>query len=229
MLAPKVLSLCVAIGVGCTTATPLSGQLGLLRKARERIGQVTSVVQGTRDVACGLKRVCGTVQVAEHFSPDTYESVAVTTFDGTGSFRTDGALGLIRDEFEGTLVSGGFLLAANSNPEAVQNLAARGDANWSQQELAQLRQFIIGVDAVIVVHIRQIDIARCELPNGSVGHQATVHLAVRWLNVDAGDVPWVATHQATACSAATTAARTEALQTAAAQLSGTLPRRSAAR
>lgn len=229
VLTPRLFSLFVAIGIGCTTATPLAGQPGFLRKARERIGQVTDVVQGTRSIACGLRRVCGTVQVAEHFSPESYESLAVTTFDGTASFDTDGALGLIRDEFEGMLVGGGFLLAANSNPAAVQNLVARGEANWSQQELAQLRQFITGVDAVIVVHIRQVDVGRCELPNGSMGRQATVHLAVRWLNVDAGEIPWVATHQATACSAAVTSALTEALQAAAAQLSGTLPRRSAAR
>lgn len=229
MSASRAFSLLVALGIGCTTATSLTAQIGFIRKAQQQLSRAAETVRGAREFACSLKGVCGTVEVSEHFSPDNYESVAVTTFDGTGSFRTDGSLGLVRDAFEGTLVRGGYLLAANSNPEAVRNLASRGDGNWSPQELAQLRQFITGVDAVIVVHVRQVDLGRCDLGNRASGYQATVHLAVRWLNVDAGDLPWVATHQATACSASSAAALTEALQMTAGQLAGTLPHRSAVR
>lgn len=227
MFRSSVLSMFVLVGATCTITIPLAGQ-GLLDQARRRLQQASDVVQGAREVRCELQGVCGTVQVAAHFASESYESVAVTTFDGTRSFRSDGALGMIRDAFEGKLVNGGFLLAANSNPEAVQNLVARGDGNWSAQELAQLRQFIAGVDAVIVVHVREVHTGRCELENRSSGSRATVHLAVRWLNVDAGDVPWVASHQATTCAADRDAAQTAALQTAASQLANTLPRRSAA-
>jgi hypothetical protein len=227
MFRSRVLSMLIVAGATCAITMPLAGQ-SILDQARRRLQQASDVVQGAREVRCELQRVCGTVQVAAHFAAESYESVAVTTFDGTRSFRSDGALGMIRDAFEGTLVDAGFMLAANSNPEAVRNLVARGEGNWSAQELAQLRQFIAGVDAVIVVHVREVHAGRCELENRSSGRRATVHLAVRWLNVDAGDVPWVASHQATACSANADAAQTAALQTAAAQLASTLPRRSAA-
>jgi hypothetical protein len=56
--------------------------------------------------------------------------------------------------------------------------------------------------------------------------QATVHLSARWVHVDAGDVPWVATHKATVCENGPTALTT-ALQTAASQLATALPRRDA--
>jgi hypothetical protein len=215
-------SLFVVLAAGCLVAPPLSAQ-GILDRVRQRVGEVTEAVQGVREVACHVQRACGTIQKAEHFAAASYESVAVTTFDGTHAFRLDGALGQVRDAFEGTLVRGGFMLAANSNPQGVQELAARGEGNWSQEELAQLRQFITGVDAVIVVHIRRLDLGRCELTGGSRGRLATVHLAARWLNVDAGDVPWVATHRATACTNDLDTAATQALQSAAAQLATSLP------
>jgi hypothetical protein len=215
-------SIFVVIAAVCLAAPPLSAQ-GILDRVRHRVGQVTEAVQGAREILCDVQLACGSIQQAEHFAAASYESVAVTTFDGSRSFRSDGALGQVRDAFEGTLVRGGFLLAANSNPQGVQELVARGDGNWSQEELAQLRRFITGVDAIIVVHIRQLDVGRCELANGSNGRRATVHLAVRWLNVDAGDVPWVATHRASACTTDSDLARTEALQTAAAQLAASLP------
>ncbi|HEU4882332.1 MAG TPA: hypothetical protein VFT45_08810 [Longimicrobium sp.] len=219
---------CVVLAAGCLAATPLSAQLGFLGRVRQGIDRVTGTVQEARDVMCEVQRACGTVQRAEHFAPASYESVAVTTFDGTHAFVLDGALGQVRDAFEGTLVRGGFLLAANSNPQGVEELAARGEGNWSQEALAQLRQFINGVDAVIVVHIRRLDVGRCETADGSRGHQATVHLAVRWLNADAGDVPWVATHRATTCASDLNTAATQALQSAAAQLAASLPLHTAA-
>jgi hypothetical protein len=216
-------SVFIVLAAGCLAATPLSAQPGFLGRVRQGFDQLTGTVQQARDVMCEVQRACGTIQRAEHFAPGSYESVAVTTFDGTHAFRLDGALGQVRDAFEGTLVRGGFLLAANSNPQGVQELVARGEGNWGQQELAQLRQFITDVDAVIVVHIRRLDVSRCEVAGGSGGRLATVHLAVRWLNVDAGDVPWVATHRATACTNDLDTAATQALQSAAAQLAASLP------
>jgi hypothetical protein len=227
MLTSRVLSLFVTVAVGCATATPLSGQ-GILNRVRQGIGQVTEFVQDAQGVMCKVERACATIQAADYFSSASYESVAVTTFDGTRAFESDGALGLVRDAFEGTLVAEGFMLAANSNPEAVQALVARGDGNWGEAELVQLRQFITGVDAVIVVHIRQVDVGRCELPDGSRGRRATIHLAVRWLNVDGGDIPWVATHYVAACARNADTAQTNALRAAATQLAAMLPKRSTA-
>jgi hypothetical protein len=218
----------VVLAASCLAAAPLSAQLRFLGRVRQGIDQVTGTMQEARDVMCSVQRACGTVQRARDFAPASYESLVVTTFDGTHAFVLDGALGQVRDAFEGTLVRGGFLLAANSNPQGVQDLAARGEGNWSQQELAQLRQFINGVDAVIVVHIRRLDLGRCEVAGGSRGILATVHLAVRWLNADAGDVPWVATHRATVCADELNTAATQALQSAAAQLAASLPLRNAA-
>jgi hypothetical protein len=54
----------------------------------------------------------------------------------------------------------------------------------------------------------------------------TVHLSARWLHVDAGDVPWVATHKAAVCQQyASPDLLTKALETAAVQFTTSLPSR----
>jgi hypothetical protein len=104
---------------------------------------------------------------------------------------------------------------------------ARGNA-WTDEELAQLKDFVQGIDAVVVVDMRRVDAGRCEVDGRPDGIQATVHLSARWLHVDAGDVPWVATHKATVCAGTTLAeAQAAALEAVATQLATTLPTRAA--
>lgn len=194
-----------------------------IRKARERVNEAKETLTDARALRCDVQGVCGQVTQSNLFAPDNYESLAVTALDGSGRFRTEGALGMVRDAFERRLVENGFLLAASSDAENVRQMIARQESGWSDEELAQLRDFIHGINAVLVVEIRQVDIGQCQVSGGRAASEVTVHMSARWLNPDAGDIPWVATHRATVCEANAATAPTEALETTARQLATTLP------
>lgn len=229
MFKRSLASVLLACGL-VAAATPADAQLNrMLNRVQRGVNQVSRAVQDARAVRCDVQGVCGNIQVAAHFDPASYQSVAVTLFDETGQFSTVGVMGQVRDAFEGPLVRGGYRLAANTNPQAVQGLTARGSGELDPQALAQVRQFIAGVDAVIVVHLRQLREGACKQDDDSPGVSATLHIAVRWLNADVGDVPWLGTHQATACAMDAQTARGEVVETVTNQLAGVLPSRAPAR
>jgi len=203
------------------TPVPCTAQLGdLLSQVKD------DIVGEARSADCFARGNCGEVDQADHFSPDTYESIAVTVFDATGQFRSTGIQGMVRNIFEGQLVENGFLLAASSNSDSVQAMIAREEEAWSDQELAQLKDFVQGIDAVLVVEIQQIDVSSCKLMRNQVGTGATAYLSARWLNVDAGDIPWVATHDATVCRRQHSGAPpTEAVEATSERLARELPAR----
>lgn len=206
------------------------GDAQLLDRLKKKVSETKNAVSDARSIRCDVQGVCGTVRQSELFEPGSYESIAVTVFDGTGRFRDAGTQGMVRDAFESRLVENGYLLAASSDAEQVRTQMARGDA-WTDEDLAQLKDFIKGIDAVVVVDMRRVDAGRCAVDGqANAGLQTTVHLSARWLHVDAGDVPWVATHKASVCEAAELAtAQTSAIQTAAAQLATSLPVRKASK
>lgn len=205
------------------TPVPCAAQLG------DFLNQVKNDVVGeVRSVDCFARGNCGEVDQADHFSPDNYESIAVTVFDGTGRFQSSGIQGTVRDIFEGRLIQNGFLLAASSDADSVQAMIAREEDAWSDQDLAQLKDFVHGIDAVLVLEIQQLLISTCEpsRDRNQVGTGATAYLSARWLNVDAGDIPWVATHDATICRRQHTGVPpNEALEAVAEQLAKALPAR----
>lgn len=226
MIKPRPFIFLLAAAICLVTPEPTAAQFGkVLEKAKKHVGQAKETVDDAREIRCDVQGVCGEVTQAGHFAPESYESVAVTVFDGTAHYRSAGIQGMVRDMFESVLVGNGFLLAANSDAASVREMIAKGEGEWADEELEQLKDFIHGIDAVIVVEIRQLEVGRCQISDGNrYGSEATVHLSVRWLNVDAGDVPWVATHSATECTeGGSTAASTEALETVASQLATTLP------
>lgn len=228
MSTPRVLSLFLLAAALAAAPSPCAAQLGkLLEKGRVLMDQANTVLEDARGLGCDLRGACGNVDKAAHFAPRSYESVAVTVFDGTSSYDSRGSQGMVRDEFERKLVGNGFLLAANSDAARIREMIAKGDGNWTDQQLQQLREFVQGIDAIVVVEIRKLDTAPCRGSSAQNGRdsEATVHLSVRWLNVDAGDIPWVATHKAAACEGDYDAARTAALQAASSQLAGILPNR----
>ena len=204
------------------------GDAQLLDRLKKKVSETKNAVSDARSIRCDVQGVCGTVRQSELFEPGSYESIAVTVFDGTGRFGDAGTQGMVRDAFESRLVENGYLLAASSDAEQVRTQMARGDA-WTDEDLAQLKDFIKGIDAVVVVDMRRVDAGRCAVDGqANAGLQTTVHLSARWLHVDAGDVPWVATHKATICHEGTLAeAQATALETAAAQLATSLPLRNA--
>ena len=92
-------------------------------------------------------------------------------------------------------------------------------------ELAQLKDFVESIDGIVVVDINRVDMGQC-INDGQPGQEATAHISARWLNADAGDVQWVATHKATVCGAAGDAKLVaNATETAARQLAKALPKR----
>lgn len=200
------------------TPVPCAAQLG------DFLNQVKNDVVGeVRSVDCFARGNCGEVDQAEHFSPGNYESIAVTVFDGTGQFRTPGVQGMVRDIFEGQLIENGFMLAASSDADSVQAMIAREEDAWSDQELAQLKDFVHGIDAVLVLEIHQLDVGTCRTSNRT-GTAATAYLSSRWLNVDAGDIPWMASHHAKICRREHSGVPpTEALEAASEQLAKALP------
>lgn len=212
--------------------TPAGAQLSkLLDNAKRQVNEAKGSVADARSLRCDVQGVCGDIKKSPNFSPQSYESVAVTVFDGTGTFRGAGTLGTVRDAFESKLVANGFLLAASSDADAVREKIARGQNGWTDEDLKQLKEFINGIDAVLVVEIRQLDRGYCKLGGSRPrnGSEATVGISVRWLNPDAGDIPWVGTHRVTLCEENTQAATlaTTALKTVATQLATALPTRSA--
>lgn len=231
MASPRTLALLLATALLAGTPAPGDAQFTrVLDQARKQLDKAKETVADARALRCGAQGVCGEIRQAEHFAPASYESVAVTVFDGTNHFRTPGIQGMVRDAFESSLVKGGYLLAASSDAAAVREKIARGADAWSDEELKQLKEFVHGIDAVVVIEIRQLDVGRCLLAGDRAryGTEATAHISVRWLNADAGDIPWVATHKATVCEETTPAAApTAALEAAAAQLAGSLPTRQA--
>src|SRR5688572_23177652 len=220
-------TLLIAATIGALGAAE-RGEAQLLDRLKKKVAETKNAVSDARSIRCDVQGVCGTVRQSELFEPSGYESIAVTVFDGTGRFREAGTQGMVRDAFESRLVQNGYMLAASSDAEQVQTQMARGNA-WTDEELAQLKDFIKGIDAVVVVDLRRVDAGRCEVDGRpDAGLQATVHLSARWLHVDAGDVPWVATHKATICQEGTLGeAQATALETVAAQLATSLPVRKA--
>lgn len=199
-----------------------------LDRVKKRVTETKNTLGDAQDLRCEVQGVCGTIRKSNLFAPDAYESVAVTAFDGTGRYGDAGTLGLLRDAFEGRLVDKGYMLAANTDADKVRAQMARGAA-WTDEQLAQLKEFVNGIDAVLVVDVRRVDLGRCEL-NGqpAAGLQATAHISARWVHVDAGDVPWVATHKASICEdPELQTAQTNAIDTAARQLATSLPVRNA--
>ena len=226
MTASRTLLLAAAASLLGTMAEVADAQL--LDRLKKKVTETKNAVSDARSIRCDVQGVCGTVRQSDLFDASGYESIAVTVFDGTGRFRDVGTQGIVRDAFESRLIENGYLLAASSDAEQVRAQMARGNA-WTDEELAQLKDFIKGIDAVVVIDLRRVDAGRCAVdgqPNA--GLQATVHLSARWLHVDAGDVPWVASHKATVCEAGTLAeVQATALETAAAQLATSLPVRTA--
>ncbi|HEX6048353.1 MAG TPA: hypothetical protein VFZ21_03770 [Gemmatimonadaceae bacterium] len=229
----RALATLLVASSGLAIPSESSAQISkLIDRAKREVNEAKGTVANARALRCDVQGVCGDVKQSEHFAPDAYESVAVTVFDGTNQFRAPGVLGVVRDAFESKLVTNGFLLAASSDAGAVRDKIARGKDGWTDEDLKQLKDFINGIDAVVVVEIREFSRGTCTIdakPRPRYGSEATVQLSVRWLNPDAGDIPWVATHSVTLCEERAQAAGlpTTALKTAASQLATSLPTRKA--
>jgi hypothetical protein len=221
-------TLCAVALLTAASALLDAADAQLLDRLKKKVAATKGTIADARSIRCDVQGVCGTVQQSDLFEPGAYESIAVSVFDGTGRFRDPGTEGIVRDAFESRLVDNGYLLAANADADQVRARMARGNT-WTDEELAQLKEFIKGIDAVVVVEVRRVDVGQCAI-DGQAGRgmQATAHVSARWLHVDAGDVPWVATHKASVCEdAALQTAQTTAIQTAAAQLATSLPVRPA--
>lgn len=209
------------------TAPPAEAQI--LDRLRRTIADAKSTLDDARSLRCEAQGVCGEVWASDLFAPEAYESMAVAVFDATRRFRSPDMQALVRDAFEGGLIEGGYLLAASTDASQVQERIGAGREEWSDERLAQLRDFISGIDAVLVVDIRSLELGRCTVKrnNRDVGAQrVTVGLSARWLNVDVGDIPWVALHEATVCEDGGRQAMSAALETVARQLATNLPKRS---
>ena len=228
MTAARILLLATLATAAAALSEPASAQL--LDRLKKKVAATKTAVTDAQAIRCDVQGVCGTVRKSDLFEPNAYESIAVSVFDGTGRFRDAGTQGIVRDAFESRLIDNGYLLAANADADQVRKQIARG-TSWTDEELAQLKEFVSGIDAVVVVDLRRVDIGQCAIEgNPAGGIQATAHVSARWLHVDAGDVPWVATHKASVCEAAELAtAQTSAIQTAAAQLATSLPVRKASK
>lgn len=201
----------------------------LLKQLKDRVREAKGSIADARAVRCELQGVCGEVWKSGLFSPDAYETVAVAVSDATRRYGSADMQGMARDPFEGGLIENGFLLAASTETEKVQQRIGGGKEEWSDERLAQLRDFISDIDAVLVIDIRQLQMGRCTIEKNNRELPATeisVSLSARWLNVDVGDVPWVARHSVSVCEDGGPAALASALETAARQLATNLPLRS---
>lgn len=208
-------------------AAPVEGQL--LNKLKKKVDEAKSAVvdaketvDGAQDIRCEVQGVCGEVWQSELFTPELYRSLAVTVYDASGRYRTANIDGIMRNPFEGQLLENGFMLAASADAEAVRQRIGRSEESWSDSQLSQLKDFVDSVDAVLVVQIDGVVLDRCERDN-KVGTEATLHVSARFLNVDAGDIPWVARHTAVDCADGGSAALAAALEKATSQLAGILP------
>lgn len=207
---------------GALTAVPSPLDAQLLKKLRDKVEEAKNAVDDARSLRCEAQGVCGDVSMSDLFEPGAYESLAVVVFDGTGRFGDAGTLGLVGDHFQRRLLENGYLLAASADAEEVRGRMARGNS-WTDEELAQLRDFIHNIDAVLVVDVRSVEFGACEI-DGRPATQVTLHMSARWLHVDVGDVPWVATHDATVCErGGAPDAQAAVLETVASQLVTTLP------
>ena len=207
-------------------AVPADAQL--VKKLKQTVSQAKETIEDARSVRCDVQGVCGEVWKSDLFTPDAYETLAVAVFDGTRRYGSEEMQGLARDPFEGGLLEKGFLLAASTDVSRVQQRIGGGDEEWTDERLAQLKDFITGIDAVLVIDIRQLQLGRCTLEKDGRnvgGTQVSVSLAARWLNVDVGDIPWVARHRVSVCEDGGTEGLTAALETAATQLATNLPAR----
>lgn len=202
------------------SAGPADAQI--LDRLKKNVEQAKSTIDDAREIRCDVDGTCGEVWESDLFTPEIYQSLAVTAVDGTRRFDS-GAEGMVRNVFEGQLLENGFLLAASADAEAVRERIGRSEDEWSDEQLAQLSDFVHGIDAVVFVQVDQVELSRCEMEGDQFGTEATVHLSARWLNVDAGDIPWVARHRATACEDGGMPALTTALDEVSSQLAGTLP------
>ncbi len=224
MTAPRLVPLAVAVACS-VAAAPTRGQI--IDRIKQTVEDARETLGDARALRCDVQGVCGEVKKSPLFEASAYESLAVTVFDGTRRFNDAGLQGQVRDAFESAVIENGYLLAAETQVDAVKDRLGRQSPTDAQ--LAQLKEFVDGVDAVVVVDIRRVENSRCEITRDGrkrYGTEATVHLSARWLNVDAGDVPWVATHKAAVCAeGGGREVWNLALQTAADQLATTLPER----
>lgn len=217
---PVALPLVVA-GALLAAAAPAEAQLK--DRIKKSVADATETMDDVREVRCDVQGVCGEISQSELFAPELYSSLAVTVFDGSQRFRNQNLDGLVRGPFEGQLLENGFLLAASTDAAAVRERIGRSEEAWADEQLAQLKDFVEGVDAVLVVQIDAVDLGRCQLDR-AYGTSATVHLSARFLNVDAGDIPWIGKHRATSCEDGGAAALTAALEKVTSQLASALPR-----
>ena len=63
------------------------GDAQLLDRLKKKVSEPKNAVSDARSIRCDVQGVCGTVRQSELFEPGSYESIAVTVFDGTGRFR----------------------------------------------------------------------------------------------------------------------------------------------
>ena len=211
------------------SALALPADAQVLRRIRNAVAEAKETIADARAVRCEVQGVCGEVWKSDVFTPDAYETLAVAVADGTGRYRTEAQQGLARDPFEGGLIEKGFLLAASTDAEKVQARIGGGKDEWTDEKLNQLKDFISGIDAVLVIDIRELRLARCTIEKDKqqiAATQVSLSISARWLNVDVGDIPWVARHSVTICEDGGAEALTVALETAAAQLATNLPARS---
>jgi hypothetical protein len=133
-----------------------------------------------------------------------------------------------RDPFEGGLIEKGFLLAGSTEAATIQDRIGGGKEEWTDERLMQLKDFVADIDAVLVIDIQQLQTGRCTMKKDGrdiTAMEISVSMSARWLNVDVGDIPWVARHRVTVCEDGGAAALSAALETAASQLATNLPAR----
>ncbi len=219
-------------------ALAAAGMLGssahaqVLDRIRDRVTDAKSVVTDARELRCEVQGACGRVSKSELFTPEAYETLAVAVFDVTRRAGTPAMLAVARDAFESTILTRGYVLAAHTDAEKVRTRIGASRDAWTDERLAQLRDFIDGIDAVLVVDIRSVVMGTCPVRRDGrnvTGRQATLSLSARWLNTDVGDVPWVAVHEATVCQDRGSDLVAQALATASKQLATTIPQRRRAR
>lgn len=195
----------------------------IIERARRVLDRATETTAELRELRCDVQGECGVIRQSEDFAPRRYNSLAVTVVDATRRFQA-GHLGAARDVFEGRLIANGFLLAPNADVRKVRDLFNKGTESWTDAQLEELASFVTEIDAVLVVELQQVEFDTCRLDNRSAT-EATVSISVRWLNTPAGDVPWVGTHQASACNARNAMALSDALEKVSRQLATNLPTR----
>lgn len=202
------------------TAAPAQS---ILDRARKALDGATSTAESVSELRCDIQGVCGTIRISADFAPRRYSSLAVAVTDGSRRL-SPGDLNVARDIFEGELITHGYMIAPNADVSKVRDLFAKGDASWSDRELKELAEFVTGIDAVLVLDIRQADRGQCRIGKRS-GAEAAVELSARWLNTPAGDVPWIGLHEADACATRESTALHDAIEKVSRQLAAQLPER----